>query len=44
MKTEKGPSYRFDATTPKKKDDFLRKMKQLGAYGTEEDEKKSEDE
>ncbi len=44
LKTEKGPSYRFDATTPKKKDDFLRKLKQLGVYGTEEEEKKSEDE
>ncbi len=45
MKTEKGPSYRFDATTSKKKDDFLRKMKQLGAYGNEEEkeEKKEED-
>jgi len=45
MKTEKGPSYQFDGTNVKKKDDFLRKLKQLGAYGTEEEkeEKKEED-
>lgn len=36
MDVEKGPSYRFDATSVKKKDDFLRKMKQLGAMGQEE--------
>ena len=36
MEVDKGPSYRFDATSPKKKDDFLRKMKQLGAFGEEE--------
>jgi hypothetical protein len=36
-----GPAYRFDATTPKKKDDFLRKMKQLGAYGNEEEKKEN---
>lgn len=44
MKTEKGPSYRFDATTDKKKDLFLRKLKQLGAYGTEEEKKDNEEE
>ncbi|MES2678368.1 MAG: hypothetical protein V4635_00725 [Bacteroidota bacterium] len=44
MKTEKGPSYRFDATTAKKKDDFLRKLKQLGAYGTEEEKEEKKEE
>jgi hypothetical protein len=43
MNTDSGPSYRFDATTAKKKDDFLRKLKQLGAYGNEEEEKKEEE-
>ncbi|MBA3680317.1 MAG: hypothetical protein H0W73_03880 [Bacteroidetes bacterium] len=41
MDVEKGPSYSFDATNPKKKDDFLRKMKQYGA--AEEEEEKKED-
>jgi len=41
MKVESGPSYRFDATSVKKKDDFLRKMKQIGAI-IEEEEKKEE--
>ncbi len=41
MDVEKGPSYRFDATTVKKKDDFLRKMKQVGAYGNEEEKKEN---
>ena len=41
MDVDKGPSYRFDATTAKKKDDFLRKMKQIGAMN-EEEEKKEE--
>jgi hypothetical protein len=36
MDVEKGPSYRFDATSVKKKDDFLRKMKQIGAMDEEE--------
>lgn len=40
MDVEKGPSYRFDATSVKKKDDFLRKMKQIGAM--DEEEKKEE--
>ncbi len=40
MDVEKGPSYRFDATSVKKKDDFLRKMKQIGAM--EEEEKKED--
>ena len=39
MEVDKGPSYRFDATSVKKKDDFLRKLKQLGAFGTEEEKK-----
>lgn len=43
MKTDSGPSYRFDATTAKKKDDFLRKMKQLGAYGNDEEKKDNSD-
>jgi len=42
MDVDKGPSYKFDATTAKKKDDFLRKMKQLGAMGNEEEEKKED--
>ena len=41
MNVESGPSYRFDATSVKKKDDFLRKMKQIGAV-IEEEEKKEE--
>ncbi len=47
MTVEKGPSYKFDATNKKKKDQFLDKMKQIGAYGVsqdeEEEEKKGED-
>lgn len=42
MEIEKGPSYRFDATSKKKKDAFLSKMKQMGAMGT--DEKKEDEE
>jgi hypothetical protein len=42
MNVEKGPSYRFDATNKKKKDQFLDKMKQLGAMGS--DEKRDEQE
>ncbi|MDI9341452.1 MAG: hypothetical protein QM534_12855 [Sediminibacterium sp.] len=38
---DKGPSFRFDLANPKKKDDFLRKLKQIGAIG---EEKKTEDE
>jgi hypothetical protein len=37
MDVEKGPSYRFDATSVKKKDDFLRKMKQIGAMEEEKE-------
>jgi hypothetical protein len=36
MNVEKGPSYRFDATNKRKKDQFLDKMKQLGAMGSDE--------
>jgi hypothetical protein len=36
MNVEKGPSYRFDGTTEKKKNTFLDKLKQSGALGTEE--------
>ncbi|MDI1355985.1 MAG: hypothetical protein PSX36_13775 [bacterium] len=43
MNVEKGPGYRFDATSAKKKDQFLDKMKQLGALGQEEEEKKEEE-
>ncbi len=47
MNIEKGPSYKFDATSKKKKDQFLDKMKQIGAYGApkedEEEEEKRED-
>lgn len=39
MDVDKGPSYRFDATSVKKKDDFLRKMKQIGAMNEEEEKK-----
>jgi hypothetical protein len=41
MNVEKGPSYRFDLTSKKKKDQFLDKLKQIGAIGNEE---KKEDE
>ena len=41
MNVEKGPSYHFDGTTVKKKDDFLRKLKQMGAYGSEEEKKEN---
>lgn len=42
MNVDKGPSYRFDATTKKKKDQFLSKMKQIGAIGSEEEKKEEE--
>jgi hypothetical protein len=32
---DKGPSFRFDLANPKKKDDFLRKLKQIGAIAEE---------
>lgn len=40
MEVDKGPSYRFDLTNMKKKDDFLRKVKM---YSKEDDEKKEEE-
>ena len=43
MNVEKGPSYRFDATNKKKKDQFLDKMKQLGAMGSDEKREEEED-
>ena len=42
MDVEKGPSYRFDLTNKKKKDLFLSKLKQLGAFGEEETKKEEE--
>lgn len=44
MDVEKGPSYHFDATTAKKKDQFLMKLKQIGAYGSEEEKKENSEE
>lgn len=41
MNVERGPSYRFDVTNKKKKDQFLSKLKQIGAFG--EEEKKEEE-
>lgn len=38
MNVEKGPSYHFDLTNKKKRDLFLTKMKQVGAYGDERSE------
>lgn len=35
MNVEKGPSYRFDIANVKKKDDFLRKIKQFGSFKEE---------
>jgi hypothetical protein len=43
MDVERGPSYRFDITNKKKKDLFLDKLKQLGAFGSNEEEKKEEE-
>jgi hypothetical protein len=42
MNVERGPSYRFDVTNKKKKDQFLTKLKQIGALGTEEEKKEEE--
>lgn len=44
MDVEKGPSYHFDATTPKKKDQFITRLKQLGAYNNEEEKKETSEE
>lgn len=41
MNVEKGPSYSFDITNARKKDQFLTRMKQLGVMGS--DEKKEEE-
>jgi hypothetical protein len=35
MKVERGPSYRFDATNKRRKDQFIMKMKQMGAIESE---------
>lgn len=42
MDVEKGPSYRFDLTNKKKKDQFLLNLKRIGAYGNEEEKKEEE--
>ena len=47
LEVEKGPSYRFDIMKKSKKDAFLDKMKQVGAFGNNddsEDNKKDKDE
>jgi hypothetical protein len=44
LNVEKGPSYRFDLTKKEKKQQFLDKLQQLGAYGNKEEEEKKEDE
>ncbi len=44
MDVEKGPSYRFDLTNKKKKDIFIAKLKQIGAFGNEEEKKEKEEE
>lgn len=35
MKVERGPSFRFDATNKRRKDQFIMKMKQLGYLGSD---------
>jgi hypothetical protein len=42
MNVEKGPSYRFDVTNKKKKDQFLAKLKQIGAIGSDDRNKEDE--
>lgn len=44
MNVEKGPSYKFDLGNKRKKDLFLEKLKQFGAYGAEEDKEKKQEE
>ena len=44
MNVEKGPSYKFDLGNKRKKDLFLEKLKQFGAYGVEEDKEKKQEE
>lgn len=41
MNVDRGPSYRFDLTNKKKKDQFISRLKQLGALG--EEQKKEEE-
>jgi hypothetical protein len=43
MDVEKGPSFSFDITNKKKKDQFLDKMKQLGVMGSDEEKKEEEE-
>ena len=43
MEVDKGPSYSFDIGNKNKKDQFLTKLKQIGAYGNEGDGKKEEE-
>lgn len=43
MDVDKGPSYSFDATNSKKKEQFLSKLKQVGALGSDNAEKKEEE-
>jgi hypothetical protein len=42
MNVEKGPSYRFDLTNKKKKEQFLDKLKQMGFRGSMEKEEEEE--
>jgi hypothetical protein len=44
MNVEKGPSYRFDIAKKSKKDLFIDKMTQLGAFGDKDKEKEGEEE
>ena len=44
MNVEKGPSYKFDLGNKRKKDLFLEKLKQFGAYGAEEEKEKKQEE
>jgi hypothetical protein len=43
MKVESGPGYNFNAANVKKKEQFLSKLKQIGAYGSEEEKKENSD-
>ncbi len=42
MNVERGASYRFDITNKKKKELFLDKLKQIGAFGDEQEKKEEE--
>jgi hypothetical protein len=44
LTVEKGPSYRFDIAKRSKKDQFVDKMIQLGAFGDKEKDKEAEEE